>query len=411
MNVFRFLKGYVCVFLTGDELPRLIRICISRGIFLWDVVSKDAEHMQAKLYGCDVWKLHEILHKTRTKIKIRKKIGLPFLYYKYRKKAGYVFGISAMLLLLFYLSGFIWIIQVHGNAAITEETITKYLNNNEQGIGAKKKSIDTDMLEKQLLQDFPQMIWVSAHFKGSTLHIAIKEQIEESAASEDQMTEGMDLLAPIDGIVDAMYVRDGTAAVKQGDAVQKGDVLIYGWIPILNDSGDQVLQYINKNADGDVQILGDYVFSYEEKLAYEKRISTGEQREYIIVGTNHSNLNLIPYMLGRTTHTTMTKVKQLRFGGVLPLPIYCNHLTEKSYILQQSTHSKKEMQDIMQKHLFDLNKNFKEKGIQIVDKNVIMEYGSDSCVMQGTLILRVSASEKRMTELPQISLIKEMVNE
>ncbi len=411
MNVFRFLKGYVCVFLTGDELPRLIRICISRGIFLWDVVSKDAEHMQARLYGCDVWKLHEILHKTRTKIKIRKKIGLPFLYYKYRKKAGYAVGILAMLFLLLYLSEFIWIVQVHGNASITEETITKYLSESEQGIGAKKKSIDTDMLEKQLLQDFPQMIWVSAHFKGSTLHIAIKEQIEESVASEDQMTEGMDLLAPIDGIVDAMYVRDGTAAVKQGDTVKKGDVLIYGWIPIFNDTGDQILQYINKNADGDVQILGSYEFSYEEKLAYEKRIATGEQREYIIIGTNHSNLNLIPYMLGRTTHTTMTKVKQLRFGGVLPLPIYCNYLTEKSYILQQSTHSKKEMQDIMQKHLFDLNKNFQEKGIQIVDKNVIMEYGSDSCVMQGTLLLRVSASEKRMTELPEISLIKEIVNE
>ena len=411
MNVFRFLKGYVCVFLTGDELPRLIRICISRGIFLWDVVSKDAEHMQARLYGCDVWKLHDILHKTRTKITIRKKIGLPFLYHNHRQKAGYAVGILAMLFLLFYLSGFIWTVQIHGNASLTEETITKYLSENEQGIGAKKTSIDTDMLEKQLLQDFPQMIWVSVHFKGSTLHIAIKEQIEESVASEDQMTEGMDLLAPIDGIVDTIYVRDGTAAVKQGDSVKKGAVLVYGWIPILNDSGDQVLQYINKNADGDVQILGSYEFSYEEKMAYEKRIATGEQREYIIIGTNHSNLNLIPYMLGRTTHTTMTKVKQLRFGGVLPLPIYCNHLTEKSYILQQSTHSKKEMQDIMQKHLFDLDKNFQEKGIQIVDKNVIMKYGSDSCVMQGTLLLRVSASEKRMTELPEISLIKEIVNE
>ena len=105
MNVFRFLKGYVCVSLTGDELPRLITICISRGIFLWDVVSKDAEHMQARLYGCDVWKLHDILYKTRTKITIRKKIGLPFLYHKHRQKAGYAVGILAMLFLLFYLSG------------------------------------------------------------------------------------------------------------------------------------------------------------------------------------------------------------------------------------------------------------------------------------------------------------------
>ena len=192
------------------------------------------------------------------------------------------------------------------------------------------------------------------------------------AQKEEKISEASPLgnvvKAPLVGTFYAAPAEDAPPFIQVGDSVKKGDVLVYGWIPILNDTGDQILQYINKNADGDVQILGSYEFSYEEKLAYEKRIATGEQREYIIIGTNHSNLNLIPYMLGRTTHTTMTKVKQLRFGGVLPLPIYCNHLTEKSYILQQSTHSKKEMQDIMQKHLFDLNKNFQEKGIQIVDK-------------------------------------------
>ena len=79
MILFRFLKGYVCVAFTGDDLPRLIRICISRGIFLWDVKSQDPYHMQAMLYGNDVWKLHDILHKTKSKVRIQKKIGLPFL--------------------------------------------------------------------------------------------------------------------------------------------------------------------------------------------------------------------------------------------------------------------------------------------------------------------------------------------
>ena len=100
----------MCVAFTGDDLPRLIRICISRGIFLWDVKSQDPYHMQAMLYGNDVWKLHDILHKTKSKVRIQKKIGLPFSLHRYRHKAGYALGIFAMLALLFYVnfSGTIW---------------------------------------------------------------------------------------------------------------------------------------------------------------------------------------------------------------------------------------------------------------------------------------------------------------
>lgn len=144
----------MCVAFTGDDLPRLIRICISRGIFLWDVKSQDPYHMQAMLYGNDVWKLHDILHKTKSKVRIQKKIGLPFSLHRYRHKAGYVLGIFAMLALLFYVSGYIWMIRVSGNSFVTEEMLESYLSRKGQGIGSKKKDMDCEILEKKSLQIF-----------------------------------------------------------------------------------------------------------------------------------------------------------------------------------------------------------------------------------------------------------------
>lgn len=69
------------------------------------------------------------------------------------------------------------------------------------------------------------------------------------------------------------------------------------------------------------------------------------------------------------------------------------------------------MQEIMQIHLDDLQKNFEEKGIQIMDKNVIMEYSNDLCTMHGELLLQSPATEKKQTDLPEISDIKESIYE
>ena len=93
--------------------------------------------------------------------------------------------------------------------------------------------------------------------------------------------------------------------MEKGSDVKKGDVLIYGWIAITNDAGDQTLAYAPKNADGDVLIEGVYAFSFAEEMTYQKRIEMGQRREYLVFGTNGSYFNVVPYMLGKTQHTTI----------------------------------------------------------------------------------------------------------
>lgn len=74
--------------------------------------------------------------------------------------------------------------------------------------------------------------------KGSSLQIAMKEKMAAAEEAQTEEESGMDLLAPCDGKITSLYVRDGTAAVEKGSDVKKGDVLIYGWIAITNDAGD-----------------------------------------------------------------------------------------------------------------------------------------------------------------------------
>lgn len=58
--------------------------------------------------------------------------------------------------------------------------------------------------------------------KGSSLQIAMKEKMAAAEEAQTEEENGMDLLAPCDGKVTSLYVRDGTAAVEREAMSKRG---------------------------------------------------------------------------------------------------------------------------------------------------------------------------------------------
>lgn len=409
MNLFRFFLGYVTITFTGAELPRLIRLCTSHGIFVWNIRSLAWNQMSVNVYAADVWKLHDLLHKTNSHIADLRKTGVPFLCHRYRHKAVYFLGIAMMFLLLSLLSEFVWTIHVSGNSYLSDEVISDYLSQQNAGIGSAKKQIDTDQLEKDFLKQFPEIIWISIYLKGTSINISMKEQMQNEMPAERAQTLCTDLVAPCDGVVESIFVRHGTAAVQVGDEVKKDTPLIYGWVPITDDSGQNILQYTEGQADGDVVICGTYPLEIKEAVQYEKKIYTGQCREYITIGSNWSDFCPIPYLFGKTTHTTMTSVQQCFFANTIPLPFYWNHVKEQCYSLQKASYTKQEMENNLQRSYARFEKKITQKGIQIIDKNVIISYGNIWCTMKGDITFRYPACEYAPSDIPMITSIREQI--
>lgn len=57
-----------------------------------------------------------------------KKGGVPFLLHRYRKRTGLLAGLLAAVVLLGYMSGFVWKIEVTGNEAISTQEILAALD-------------------------------------------------------------------------------------------------------------------------------------------------------------------------------------------------------------------------------------------------------------------------------------------
>ena len=108
-----------------------------------------------------------------------------------------------------------------------------------------------------------------------------------------------DIVAADDGLITEMITRSGTPAVTVGTPVKKGDVLVNGYVEILNDDGETA-QYLYRTADADVIAKVTYSYHDEIPMEYVKKVSTGAEK---ITSGQNSGLSdsKILFLAGRRT--------------------------------------------------------------------------------------------------------------
>lgn len=131
-----------------------------------------------------------------------------------------------MLLLLSLSMQFIWRVEINGAGAYIGE-VRAFLQEENIRAGQLMESVDLKFLAEKLTYRLPKVAWVRASFKGLTLSIDVTQGVPMPPIE----TEGGNgsIVAARDGVIENIQVYAGTAAVKSGDTVKKGDVLIYGY--------------------------------------------------------------------------------------------------------------------------------------------------------------------------------------
>ena len=219
IDFFKYLKGYLCICVSGFSPERFMNLCSNRGILLWNIhKEQDLYYMCISIMG--FYKLRPIVKKTKTKVAIIQRCGLPFLMSKILKRKIFLLGLFLAVFFWFWSSRFIWDIEVNGNFTITEDIIYDFLEKNNVYVGLKKNELDIENIEKGVRKEFYQITWTSAKLKGTKLLIEIKENekinIEQEQKTEDEETAPSDLAAEKDGKIVSMIVRTGVPQVKIG---------------------------------------------------------------------------------------------------------------------------------------------------------------------------------------------------
>lgn len=258
--------GMLRVMVYSKNLEKFINLLWEKGIVLKNIIRESINSVSFEIKIDDYETLVQVSKKTKSKFKIMNRKGIFFLKIKLKKRKSMVFGILLCIVIIYFLSHYIWGIQI-----VTEKNIVPYEVREElSSIGIKpgifKGNIKVYDIEENLKKINPNIMWVRVRIEGSILKVTIREK--ESLPEIKKDNTANNIVAKKDGVVKRIYTRSGTAVVKNGEVVKKGQVLIIG------EQGIEKSSY-KVPAEGEVIATTYYEEERKVPLNYIKKVRTG----------------------------------------------------------------------------------------------------------------------------------------
>lgn len=341
-----------------------------------DIKREKSTIMYANVGLADYKKLRQIAKKTKSKIKIQSKKGLPFTAHKYRKRK--IFGILclAVILSIIISSNYIWNIEVTGNINISSEEIIKSLEETGLSIGSSKNDIDTNSVISKIRLNRDDIAWIGITVKGTNAIVKIKEV--DKAPKIINEDEYCDIVADKTGMITKINVQNGTAAVNVGDIVEKGKVLVNGYL----EGKYTGTRYVHSTASIEAKVW--YTKKEKASLTQEIQVTTGNQEEKYSIKFKKNQINLFKTLSKFEKYDTINESKKMMLFSNFYLPIEIIKITNKEYELKEVTYTEEELIQI-------LTEKLKQDLMQIIpDTNNIINVNVNTNTENGNVEVEVT---------------------
>lgn len=410
------VSNQVRCLVTGEETLRFVNLCRNNGIELRHLVRRE-NAIQMEIDAKNFKKLRPLVRKTHVKIHILNRHGPAFFFYRHKRRWWFLLGMTVFAGMIYILSLFVWQIDIDGNRKYTDALILQALAQMDVKTGCRKSEIDLPKIEEELRIMYNEITWVSASIAGTKLQIELREgDLKISGSSGGGQTGNVkrvenrennpktqngesetdlpaNLVADEDAIITNLVVRRGTVAVRYGDEVKKGDVLIEGKVYIYNE--DETLKKVDYlTAEGDV--FGKYQELYEKHYQRKHEVRSYKGKNYrelgvAIVGKSFRLPVWENILKKQLEENTLSEVwswkKQFRLTPTFYLPFALEYTEYVPYenVVEEYTDEviKKMAEEELQKYLNELEK----KGVQIISNSVTISLDADGGHVKGTLIL------------------------
>ena len=390
---FLFLKGYLLMEISGYGAERFINLCKLKNICLWELKPYANKYLM-KISASDFNRLEEIIHKTDVKVDILKKYGLPFFFQKKHSRAYNLFFLLLAVSLIFISNLFIWKIEFSGNLTVSDEQIADFLKVYDVDIGSLKASVEFEKIEKELRKEFSIIKWCSVSVNGNTLSISI----EENSLLDLQKTENgtefsySDILASADGVIEEIMVRNGVPLVNIGDTVTKGQILVTGAVPIYNDSLE-ITNYHYYDADADILLKTTMVYQENLNEMYSEKEYTGRKKKVQYFKIYNKDIH-VPFQPSYAYYDIYTTSNQIVLFDTIKTPVYYGTYEAREYIVVEKKYTKEEIAEIANTKLNLYYESLSQKGVQILQKDVKIEYNANNWGISGDFVVNVAQMEK-----------------
>lgn len=221
-----YTRGTLWVSVAGESPERFINMCLQARILLWEV-RKTPQTLFVCVAPADFKRLRPVVRATGARVRILQRRGWPFLAARLLRRKMLWGGAMLFCCGLYWLSSFVWLIDITGADKTGEEQVRKFVEQEGLRPGIERSLVDARQLEKKILLAMPELAWVGIKLDG--IH-AVVEVVEKVVAADDD-EQSLDLTAAKTGVISEMITLAGQPLAHPGDNVQAGDVLISGIEP------------------------------------------------------------------------------------------------------------------------------------------------------------------------------------
>ena len=359
-RLFRFIHGYVVIIIEGYFVEKFVNICLNKQINLWNIKRKKSGVMQANVDLKSFKNLRKIAKKTKCKVKIRKKVGLRFVFNKYKKRKTFALSLILIALLLVLNSMFIWNIEIVGETDIPNEEILSQLDSLGVKVGTLRFSIDAKRIENKIRLERQDIAWIGLDIKGTNMQVNIVEKVEKPEIINPD--EYCNIISQYDGIITKISVKNGTAIVKENDVITKGQLLVMGMIEGKNVEDRYV------HADAEIEAK---VWRTTKKKVYlnaTEVVRNGELEKKTQIAVKNFKINFYKNDTNFKMYDKITKESNMKLFSNLYIPI---KIIEYEYYELQENNLVYTMEEAKNKAVEEAREELKEKLAE--DSNVVNE--------------------------------------
>ena len=242
-RLLNWLRGYVRIAAEGLFPERFINLCTRRGIALWNVRRQSRTRIDADMRLSSFRALRGFGKKTRCRVHLLKKTGLPFFLHRHRRRKPLVLGLALFVVLLYSMTMHVWVVEITGAETVPAEDISAHAEQAGLTVGMLKSRVDADHVKNYVMSAMPELAWVGVTTKGTVVTVDVRERAKTpDAFPKDQPCN---IIAGASGVVETLDVMEGYPAVARGDVVYKGQLLVSG----AADSAVAGIRFFHADAD------------------------------------------------------------------------------------------------------------------------------------------------------------------
>lgn len=319
-----FIRGWRYITISGDCLSEAMDILYREGLgFTHDKVTEDGVRIlirerEAKRFMCLAGE--ECITFTSSPVR-----GLPVVLDFLKRRPMIPLGCLIAALWTAYSTHIVWDIRITGNDKTPASEIVETLGSLGFGVGTFFPSVDFNSLHSHYLAAQDDIAWLSVYMDGTVADVQVRELYKDERDLPEEMTYA-NVVAECTAVVEEVNVFEGQAAVKAGDLVRAGQVLISGVV----EKKDGGIRY--EYAAGEVICREAVPISVEVSTEREVKSYTGREKSEKTVKFFKNSVNL--FIKGGIEYASYDKIstmEQLCPFGICTLPIWIEETVYREY--------------------------------------------------------------------------------